>query len=63
MPSDMQCDGCAHCVSYYVRVDERGGYWEEDCDLVNNHDVWTDEELDAMERGECPHFVPRKTDQ
>lgn len=36
-----QCDRCAHCVSEYVRVDERGGYREEDCELAYE-DVWTE---------------------
>lgn len=58
----MQCDRCAHCVSEYVRVDERGGYYEDDCELACD-DVWTDEDLEAIERGECPHYEPEEAVQ
>lgn len=51
----MHCDYCAHMVSEYVRVDERGGIPVMHCELAYDDD-WTDEELEAMERGECPHF-------
>lgn len=54
-----QCDSCAYCVSVYVRVDEHGGWYEDECELAYE-DVWTDEDLEAMERGECPHYTPKE---
>lgn len=53
-----QCDRCAHMVSGYVRVDERGGYYEDECELAYSDDEWTDEDVEAMERGECPYYKP-----
>ena len=63
MPSGMPCDDCVHFVSRYVRVDERGGWYEDDCELAYSDNVWADEELDALDRGMCSYFVPRKTDE
>ena len=53
------CGGCAHHIRGFITVDYRiGEIYCNTCAL--DYDAWTDEEVEAMERGECPYFMSRE---